>query len=270
VPLRYSFPMPEPVLLSEKVDGVTTLTLNRPHAMNALSRELRGALVGAFRGVAHSAEPLVVVLTGAGRAFCAGLDLKELGGETATASDVGATVASGDLIQTIAECEWPVIGAVNGVAVTGGFELALACDLLVASTEARFADTHARVGIMPGWGLSQKLSRMIGIGRAKELSLTGNYLSAEQACAWGLVNRVVAPAELLPACRALARDMLSCDPEVLRGYKRVIDEGYATTFGEGLRLEQTRNRAHAASVTPEKIAARRAQVQSRGRAQTKG
>jgi enoyl-CoA hydratase len=151
--------------------------------------------------------------------------------------------------------------------VTGGFELALACDVLIASNEARFADTHARVGIMPGWGLSQKLSRMIGIGRAKELSLTGNYLSAEQACAWGLVNRVVSPAELLPVCRALAHDMLSCDPDVLRGYKRVIDEGYAATFGDGLALEKRRSREHAASVTPEKIAARRALVQARGRAQ---
>jgi enoyl-CoA hydratase len=120
---------------------------------------------------------------------------------------------------------------------------------------------------MPGWGLSQKLSRMIGTSRAKELSLTGNYCSAEQACAWGLVNRVVAPAELLPVCRQLALDMLSCDPDVVRAYKRVIDEGFATTFGEGLRLERARSREHAASVTPEKIAARRALVQARGRTQ---
>src|SRR5262249_43915543 len=156
-------------------------------------------------------------------------------------------------------------GAINGVAVTGGFELALACDVLIASSEARFADTHARVGIMPGWGLSQKLSRLIGISRAKELSLTGNYCSAEQACAWGLVNRVVPPAELLPTCRALAADMLSCDREVMLAYKRVIDDGYATSFADGLRIEKARNREHAATVTPEKIAARRALVQARGR-----
>src|SRR6185503_12235272 len=199
--------MADPVLLTEKSDGILTLTLNRPSAMNALSRELRGALIGAFRALADDPEVGVVILTGAGRAFCAGLDLKELGGETSTATDVAKTVA---------HCDRPIIGAVNGVAVTGGFELALACDVLIASTEARFADTHARVGIMPGWGLSQKLSRLIGISRAKELSLTGNYCSAEQACAWGLVNRVVAPAELLPVCRALAQDMLSCDPAVLR------------------------------------------------------
>src|SRR5262249_58026507 len=134
--------------------------------------------------------------------------------------DVAEAVGAGDLIETMTRCDRPIIGAINGVAVTGGFELALACDVLIASTEARFADTHARVGIMPGWGLSQKLSRLIGISRAKQLSLTGNYCSAEQACAWGLVNRVVPPAELLPTCRALAADMLSCDREVMLAYKR--------------------------------------------------
>jgi enoyl-CoA hydratase len=263
--------MADPVLQSSRADGVLTLTLNRPSAMNALSRELRHALIGAFEGLASDADVGVVILTGAGRAFSAGLDLKELGGETSTSStaEITETIATGDLIDTMARCDRPIIGAVNGVAVTGGFELALACDVLIASTEARFADTHARVGIMPGWGLSQKLSRLIGIGRAKELSLTGNYLSAEQACAWGLVNRVVAPAELLPVSVALAHDMLSCDPEVLRAYKRVIDDGYATTFGEGLRIEGDRNREHAKTVTPEKIAARRAAVTARGRSQTK-
>ena len=107
----------------------------------------------------------------------------------------------------------PIIGAVNGVAVTGGFEVALGCDLLIASTEARFADTHARVGILPGWGISQKLPRLIGIGRAKELSFTGNYIGADQAERWGLVNRVVAAEDLLPTCLALARDMASCVPK---------------------------------------------------------
>src|SRR5262249_40002072 len=149
------------------------------------------------------------------------------------------------------------------------FELALACDVLIGSTEARFADTHARVGIMPGWGLSQKLSRAIGIYRAKELSLTGNYLDAQRAYEFGLLNRVVKPEELLPTCGALARDMLSCEPVVLRNYKRVIDEGFAVNFAEGLRVEEKASREHARSVTPEAIAARRAGVQDRGRSQTR-
>jgi enoyl-CoA hydratase len=268
--------MSEPVLKLERADGVATLTLNRPQAMNALSRELRSALIRACAELSRDESTRVVILTGAGRAFCAGLDLKELGGETAGAGagDAGreteAAIAGGDLIAAIAQLEQPIIGAINGFAITGGFELALACDLLIGSTEARFADTHARVGIMPGWGLSQKLSRAIGIYRAKELSLTGNYLTAERAYEWGLLSRLVSPAELIATCEALARDMLSVDPEVLRGYKRVIDVGFAATFGEGLRLEREASRAHArASVTPEAIAKRRAQVQARGRAQSR-
>jgi enoyl-CoA hydratase len=263
-------PMAEPVLLVERAEGIATLTLNRPKAMNALSRELRAALVAALDDAGRDPETGVVILTGAGRAFSAGLDLKELGGETAGGGGVGEAVAPGSIIDAMARCDRPIIGAINGFAITGGFELALACDLLIASTEARFADTHARVGIMPGWGLSQRLSRLIGIGRAKELSLTGNYLSAADAAAWGLVNRVVPPDELLPACRALARDMLSCVPEVMRAYKRVIDAGFATTFAEGLRLETEANREHARRVSPADIAARRADVQARGRTQSRG
>jgi enoyl-CoA hydratase len=263
--------MSEPVLLVEVVDGVATLTLNRPQALNALSRELRQSLRDAFVNLPRAGDVDVLVLTGAGRAFCAGLDLKELGGETSSQGEIASAVGGGEesLLHVMARCPLPIIGGINGFAITGGFELALGCDVLIASTHARFADTHARVGIMPGWGLSQKLSRAIGIYRAKELSLTGNYLPAEQAAAWGLVNRVVEPAELLPACHALAQDMRSCAPDVVRAYKRVIDEGFATTFGEGLRIESVANHEHARSLTPDAIAARRAGVQARGRDQSK-
>jgi enoyl-CoA hydratase len=258
--------MTDPVLIVEKSDEVATLTLNRPRAMNALSRELREAIAQTFAELSGDREMRVVIVTGAGRAFCAGLDLKEL---SSSGTDATATLGGNDMVQAMADFEGPVIGAVNGFAITGGFELALACDVLVASSEARFADTHARVGILPGWGLSQKLPRLIGIHRAKELSLTGNYLSAEKAEAWGLVNRVVPPADLLPTCRALASDMLSCVPEALRGYKRVIDAGFATTFSEGLALEGRASRDHAKSVTPDALAERRGNVQERGRSQTR-
>ncbi len=262
--------MPDPVLLIERADGVATLTLNRPAALNALSRALRHALREAFVALPRAGDVDVLILTGAGRAFCAGLDLKELGGETSGEGDVAATVGADEsLLDTMARCPLPIIGAINGFAITGGFELALGCDVLIASTEARFADTHARVGILPGWGLSQKLSRAIGIHRAKELSLTGNYLPAEQAAAWGLVNRVVEPDDLLPACRALAQDIRSCPQDVVRAYKRVIDDGFAATFGEGLRIEAQANREHARTLTREAIAARRAGVQSRGRDQSR-
>ena len=178
-------------------------------------------------------------------------------------------MSEGELQRAIRAFPGPILGAINGVAITGGFELALMCDVLIASTEARFADTHARVGIIPGWGLSQKLSRMIGIGRAKELSFSGNFLSAEQAERWGLVNRVVAPADLLPTCRALGKDMLSCDQDVLRKYKKLIDDGHAESLRQGLVLEAEANLAHAKTLTAAGLEARRQGVQSRGREQTK-
>jgi len=259
--------MSSPVLLIEKTDAVANVTLNRPAAMNALSLELRQALTQGFRELALDPAVRVVILAGAGRAFCAGLDLGELGSREG--QPLGA-FSDADMIGAIRGFPGPVIGAVNGFAITGGFELALACDFLIASSEARFADTHARVGILPGWGLSQKLPRLIGTGRAKELSFTGNFIDAQQALAWGLVNRVVAPAELLPVCHKLAADMLSCDPASLRGYKQLIDAGFATTYEEGLRLEARVSRDHAKAITPEMVAKRRAAVQERGRRQSGG
>ena len=248
--------MSDPTLLIHRQDAVATLTLNRPQAMNALSRELRTQLVQTFDQLRGDPQVRVVILTGAGeRAFCAGLDLKELG---RTDSSLNRDVAPGnelDVVEALNRFERPIIGAINGVAITGGFELALACDILIASTTARFADTHARVGVMPGWGLSQKLSRLIGIYRAKELSLTGNFVSAEQAADWGLVNRVVASQDLLPTCQALATDMLSCVPDMLVKMKRTINTGFAQTLADGLATEAKEWRDHLRHVTPAAIAA---------------
>lgn len=255
-----------PVLLTEISEGVALVTLNRPGAMNALSVELRRALAGAFHAVARNAEVGAVILTGAGRAFCAGLDLKELGGETHGAPDIAGAIGGHDgVLDAMARCRQPIIGAINGFAITGGLELALACDLIVASAAARFADTHARVGILPGWGLSQRLSRAIGPYRAKEMSLTGNFVDAAQAADWGLVNRVVPPTELLEVCRRLAADMLGCDRETLHAYKRVIDRGYAATLAEGLAIEARANRAQGRKLTPRAVAGKRAVLQQRAR-----
>lgn len=257
------------VVLSEKSEGIATITLNRPEAMNALSAALRRELVAAFRQVSEDPEVGVVILTGAGRAFSAGVDLKELGGEGGASPIVTETMNfSVDIVGAMHACPKPIIGAINGFAITGGFEVALACDLLIASTAARFADTHARVGILPGWGLSQKLPRLIGITRAKELSLTGNFLAADQAEAWGLVNRVVSPDELLPVARSLAKDMLSCDRETMLGYKALIDRGFAEPFGRALEIERAASDDHLKHVTPDKVAARRRAIQERGRGQS--
>jgi len=263
--------MSAPVLLVEKSAAIATVTLNRPEAMNALSAELRLALGKVFRELQQDPDIRVAILTGAGRAFCAGMDLKELASgplETTGAETGGA--GQWEMAEAIAAFEGPIIAAVNGHAITGGFELALACDLIVASTQAKFADTHARVGILPGWGLSQKLPRLIGVARAKEISFTGNTITAAQAYDWGLVNRVVAPEELLPTCRALAADMASCVPAILKAYKKLIDDGYGMLLPEALRHERATSLESAKAATAAMIAARREEVLARGRAQNKG
>jgi enoyl-CoA hydratase len=256
------------LIIVEINEGVATVTLNRPEAMNALSKALRARLFQVMTALDADDGVRAVVLTGAGtRAFTAGLDLKELGSEAGALGAANAQGAEENPVKAIEICRKPVIGAINGVAITGGFEVALACDVLIASTNARFADTHARVGIFPGWGLSQKLSRLIGISRAKELSFTGNFLDAATAEAWGLVNRVCEPEALLPAAQKLARDMASIDPAMLKAYKALIDKGYAASFGEGLAIEQRVSTAANSAVQPEDVEARRLAVQARGRSQ---
>lgn len=259
--------MTSSLILIEKSEGIATLTLNRPEAMNALSRALRHALADAFKDL-HADESIrVVILTGAGRAFCAGMDLKEA---AAGFGDQAAFEEEGDVVQEAMKVfARPIIGAINGHAITAGFELALGCDILIASSEAKFADTHVRVGMLPGWGLSQELPRRIGITRAKELSFTGNYISAQQAETWGLVNRVVPPDELLPTCRALAADIVSCDAHVVSAYKRLIDEGYGMAFADAMAYESKRAMEWARTITADFIAQRREGVKDRGHQQSK-
>lgn len=257
--------MSDPVLLVEKSDNIATVTLNRPGAMNALSRDLRDALADTFQELEQDPDVRVAILTGAGKAFCAGLDLKELGQE-GFAGDNNA-VTHKNPVNSIYQFSGPVIGAINGVSITGGFELALACDVLIASDNARFADTHARVGILPGWGLSQKLSRAIGIYRAKELSLTGNFLSAQQAAEWGLINRVVSADDLLPTCRSLAQDMLSVEPDCLTAYKGLIDEGFAQAFGDAIETELRVSGEANAKVSGDAVEQRRENIRKRGQSQ---
>jgi len=255
-------------VLYEVNNGVALVTLNRPQAMNAISRTLRKRLYEVMRMADADGAVNVIVLTGAGtRAFTAGLDLKELGSEEGALGAANDTDPANNPVKAIEVCHKPVIGAINGVAITGGFEVALACDFLIAATNARFADTHARVGIVPGWGLSQKLSRMIGIGRAKELAFTGNFLDSQTALQWGLVNHVVAPEDLLPTALKLAEDVAGIDPEFLRSYKRLIDDGFAVSFGEGMAIEAERSSMANSQVAADEVEARRSKVQERGRSQ---
>jgi len=255
-------------ILVDISDNVALVTLNRPDVMNALSVTMRKELSRVIQELDNDPQARAIILTGAGeRAFSAGVDLKELSESTDILQSSDASTAPDEAALMIAACRTPIIAAVNGVAVTGGFELALSCDFMIASRNARFADTHARVGLVPSWGLSQRLSRLIGIGRAKELSLTGNFISADQACEWGLVNHVVDLDELLPLARKLASDMVGIDPDFLATYKALINDGYATTFAQGLDIEQDISSVQNASVSADDVERRRADVQSRGRKQ---
>ena len=254
-------------ILVEKLDGgVAVVTLNRPQAMNALSNSLRAELCDAMAAIAADDSIRAVVLTGAGeRAFTAGLDLKELGEQGLAAANDQSPRSNP--CRAVESCGKPVVGAINGVAITGGFELALACTMLLASENARFADTHALVGIMPGWGLSQKLSRIMGLGRAKQMSLSGRFIDAKTAYEWGLVNNVLPAGELLGEAIELARSIASVDPFFLRAYETLIEEGYDLSFSAAMALENEVSSKANANVSAEEVEHRRMAVIERGRKQ---
>ena len=253
-------------LLVQREDGYAVLTLNRPDARNALSPQLLLDLCGVFRQLQDESDIYSVILTGAGTAFCAGLDLKAMA-EDESGLGVYAIHAQHDITAAMTAFDRPIIVGVNGVAATGGFELALMGDILLASSGARFADTHCRVGLAPGWGLSQKLARMIGPSRAREAHFTGNVISAQQAEAWGLVSRVVAPEDLLDACRQVAMDIASCVPETVKVYKQMVNEGLQTDLATGLAMERSVMTDVNQRVSGDVIANRRSSVQQRGKNQ---
>jgi enoyl-CoA hydratase len=253
-------------LVLVEVDGpVATVTLNRPEARNALSRALRKAIFTSMRELDQRDDLAAIVLTGADPAFCAGVDLKELASGVPLGDGAAAeAVATGPF----PDMQTPVIGAINGVAITGGFELALACDFLVASERARFADTHARVGIMPGWGLTVLLPEAVGFRRAKELSTTGNFLDAATALRWGLVNHVVPHDELLPFCRQLGNDIATVDRRAVRRMLQTYDEGARLDGAGAWALEaEVSNAWQGGGLDPEVIERNRRAVVDRGRTQ---
>jgi enoyl-CoA hydratase/carnithine racemase len=262
------------VALLEVVGRVATVTLNRPEARNALSTELIRTLA-LLVGEADARDDVdVLILTGTDPAFCAGLDLKELGTDGGPLKRAPTPPAPGMVTAPRARrgptlpTSKPIIGAVNGVAVTGGLELALNCDFLVASERARFADTHARVGVHPLWGLTVLLPQAVGIRRAREMSATGNFVDARTALEWGLVNRVVTHDELLPTARRLAADIASSDQRAVRAILDTYEEVSRVPGAEAWDVEA---RAAAAfqggGVDPDDIERRRRGIVDRGRSQ---
>jgi len=227
------------ILLIDTGDRVRTLTLNRPEARNALSSALRKQFFAALRDAEADDGVDVVIFTGADPVFCAGLDLKEL----------GDTTELPDISPKWPPMSKPVIGAVNGAAVTGGLELALYCDFLIASDRARFADTHARVGLLPTWGLSVRLPQKVGVGMARRMSMTGDYLSATDALRAGLVTEVVPHEQLMPAARAIAASIVGNNQKAVRAllesYHRI--DGADTSTGLWMEAESSLAWMHSAS-----------------------
>ncbi len=249
--------MTDDILLIDTDERVRTLTLNRPQSRNALSAALRDQFFGALADSEADDAVDVVIVTGTDPVFCAGLDLKELGGQSALP----------DISPRWPVLSKPVIGAINGAAVTGGLEIALYCDVLIASELARFADTHARVGLLPTWGLSVRLPQKVGVGLARRMSLTGDYLSAADALRAGLVTEVVPHDELLATARQVAASIVGNNQQAVRAllasYHRIDDSHTA----EGLWLEATAAREFRTS--GDDIAANREAVLQRGRAQVR-
>jgi enoyl-CoA hydratase len=247
------------VLLIDTENRVRTLTLNRPESRNALSSALRQQFFAALREAEADDAVDVVIVTGADPVFCAGLDLKELGN----------SIDLPDIAPNWPPMDKPVIGAINGAAVTGGLELALYCDVLIASERARFADTHARVGLLPTWGLSVRLPQKVGVGLARRMSLTGDYLSAADALRAGLVTEVVEHDQLLPSARLVAASIVGNNQNAVRAllasYHRIDDAAIA----EGLAIEAASAIQWLRTASGDDIAANREAVLQRGRAQVR-
>ena len=234
------------MITTERHGPVALVILDRPEARNALTAAMISSLGTALLDADANPDIAAVVLTGRDPAFCAGLDLKDLARTyedvaegRGTSADARPAVRRGLMPATTK----PRIGAVNGPAVTGGLELALGCDFLIASERATFADTHARVGVMPAGGMTIRLPELVGINRARQMSLTGNFVDAATACAWGLVNEVVPHDELIPRTLALAGSIAESDPaavaELRSMYAALAHRGDDESYRDEARWSRT-------------------------------
>ncbi|CAN4091718.1 unnamed protein product [Withania somnifera] len=224
------------ILVTREVEGIGWITINRPNSLNSLTKSMMVDLAQIFKFLDEDDSVRVIILSGSGRSFCSGVDLTAA--EDVFKGDVKDVET--DPVAQMELCRKPIIGAISGFAVTAGFEISLACDLLVASKDAKFLDTHARFGIFPSWGLSQKLSRVIGPNRAREVSLTATPINAEQAERWGLVNYVVDRSELLNKARQIAEAIIKNNQDMVLRYKAVINDGFKQDLTRALTLEKAR------------------------------
>jgi enoyl-CoA hydratase len=221
-------------VLFEKENGVALITLNRPERRNALNQDLLANLYSCVDEVAGDIDIRAAIITGAGPGFCSGLDLKAI----ATENLADPRGDGRDMLVVFGACKKPIIGAINGATMTGGFELALNCDFLIASEQASFADTHVKMGIHPGWGMSQLLQEVVGQRMAKQMSLTCQFISAAEALRIGLVNEVVPADRLVPRAKEIAGYIAKQNPEILMTMKDLIEHRNKATLEESLAYER--------------------------------
>lgn len=225
-------------LLLEKENDVGILTINRPKALNALNTEVLEELKQAILAINEDPDIRVLIVTGAGeRAFVAGADIKEMADKNALAGREFSQLGN-EAFYKLSTLRQPVIAAINGYALGGGLELALACDIRIGSTTAKVGQPEVGLGIIPGFGATQRLSRAVGLAKAKELILTGQNIDAEEALRIGLFNQVVEAENLLETAKEMAQKMLKNAPYAVEYAKAVIDEGYEMPLENALTLEE--------------------------------
>ena len=256
------------LVIVEVENGVATVTLNRPESRNAISAELHAQLDEAVTALDARDDVGCMVLTGADPAFCAGMDLKSLSSED-RATQKERQRAPAQRFAMMPPHATPVIGAINGPTVTGGLELAMCCDFLIASERARFADTHVRVGVMPGGGMTIRLPQLIGIDRARRMSLTGDYIDADTARDWGLVVEVVPHESLLTRARELAATIAAIPSEYVRELRRGYEAIGALSGPAALAEENRWSREWMAErFDQSRLSTERERIVARGREQT--
>ncbi|MFI4963149.1 MAG: enoyl-CoA hydratase/isomerase family protein [Legionellales bacterium] len=216
--------------------GILTLTLNRPEKLNALSTDLLEALFEVFVAAKANSKVKALLLTGNGKAFCAGADINKLAECTAQTGYEFACRGQ-EVFRLLETMGKPSLAAVNGFAFGGGCELAISATLRIASTKAQFGQPEVKLGVIPGYGGTQRLARLVGKGRALDLCLTGRFIDAETALNWGLVSAVLEPEVLLEECQNQLKGILTMAPLAVAGVMEVIDHGYDMSLNDALHLE---------------------------------
>lgn len=224
----------EKTVLFEKHDGVALITLNRPEKHNSICQDLLINLYDYIDKVSQDNELKVAVITGNGKSFCAGIDLAVIGKDNL----LNPRGDGKDLPEVFSSCRKPIIGAINGNAITGGFELALNCDFLIASENAKFIDSHAKIGIHPGWGMTQLLQQALGQRMAKQLSFTCKPLLAADALKCRLVNEVVPHDRLIPRALEIAQDICLVNQDIMLEIKALIEKRNEVDMKEAIGLER--------------------------------